>query len=237
MTATEGLGSDGWANATDDLGDLHVRRTREDWLLDAYEALRAWFREQAEVTLPEMIRISAGFGYHAKAENGVILGQTWASWKSADKVHQVFVSPEIADPVQVLAILVHEVVHVVDDCAHGHGKEFKALATQVGLTDRMTEVHITTKLRDYLDILAIELGAYPHTALQVHRVRELTAPDGTPITDRGTSGPKKQNARMIKIECPVDGYTVRTTAKWIDVGLPSCPAGHPMKITDPHWEG
>lgn len=30
---------------------------------------------------------------------------------------------------------------------------------------------------------------------------------------------------MLKLVCPEDGYTVRTTRKWLEVGQPSCPCG------------
>jgi hypothetical protein len=32
---------------------------------------------------------------------------------------------------------------------------------------------------------------------------------------RISSGPKPQGTRMLKLVCPEDGYTVRTTAKWL----------------------
>ena len=221
-----------------DTGELFHRRTREDWLLDAFEALRGWFDERAGVKLPQMVRLSAGFGYGAVAENKVILGQTWATWKAKDKINQVFVSPAVADPVEILAILVHEIVHVVDDCVHKHGKEFKKIATAVGLTKKMTEVHVTDELADFLKILVIELGDYPHTALEVRRVRTTVGPDGEEITDdRGTSGPKQQGTRMIKFECLGCGWTGRSTAKWLR--SPPMPehCGQPMEITDLNWEG
>jgi len=34
---------------------------------------------------------------------------------------------------------------------------------------------------------------------------------------------------MIKVVCPEDGYIVRTTAKWLEVGMPSCPCGTQME--------
>ena len=39
-----------------------------------------------------------------------------------------------------------------------------------------------------------------------------------------------QTTRMLKLECPDDGYIVRTTQKWIDVGLPTCPCGTEMEL-------
>lgn len=220
-----------------DTGELFHRRTREDWLLDAYEKLRDWFAERADVKLPEMIRLSAGFGYGAKSENKIILGQCWATWKAKDKVNQVFLSPEVADPIEILAIMVHELAHVVDDCKHKHAKPFRDIALAVGLTGKMTEVHVTDALRDYLALLAIELGDYPHSALIVTRTRKMVGPDGKPTTDRGRSGPEKQEARMIKFECLGCGWTGRSSAKWLRTPPMPEHCGQPMEITDVHWEG
>ena len=36
----------------------------------------------------------------------------------------------------------------------------------------------------------------------------------------------------VKIECPEDGYTVRTTSKWLDIGLPTCPCGTEMEVSE-----
>jgi predicted RNA-binding Zn-ribbon protein involved in translation (DUF1610 family) len=222
----------------DELAGLFVRRTREDWLLDAYDQLRQWFKDHAGLVLPERIRLSVGFGYGARAESKIILGQCWATWKADDRINQVFISPEVSDPVEVLKILVHEMVHVCDDNAHKHGKEFREIAHEVGLIGKMTEVHVDDGLLDHLTFLAFELGQYPHGALEVTRVRETVGPDGGSLIDRGSSGPKKQGTRMIKFECPACGWTGRATKQWLDQSVPKCGTdGTQMIITDLHWEG
>lgn len=222
-----------------DLDGLYVRRTREDWLLNAYNALRTRFRERADVVLPEMIRLSVGFGYGAVAENRVILGQTWATWKSDDKINQVFLSPEMDDPAYLLGVLVHEIVHVVDDCEHKHRKPFRDLALAVGLEGKMTEVHVTKELGEYLEFLAFELGVYPHSALEVARTSVLVGPDGAPIREiPGSSGPKRQVNRQLKYECPSCGWTGRAAASWLRTSVPVCGTdGTQMLITDKHWKG
>jgi hypothetical protein len=40
---------------------------------------------------------------------------------------------------------------------------------------------------------------------------------------------KKQSTRMLKAKCPECGYTIRTSQKWLEVGLPTCPCGEEMK--------
>jgi len=52
--------------------------------------------------------------------------------------------------------------------------------------------------------IIVALGAYPHAALD-------------------TTQKVKQSTRMLKCTCPSCGYTVRTTAKWIALGVPVCP--------------
>lgn len=37
--------------------------------------------------------------------------------------------------------------------------------------------------------------------------------------------PAPQKNRQLKLECPECGYTARATAKWIAVGMPTCPCG------------
>jgi hypothetical protein len=44
------------------------------------------------------------------------------------------------------------------------------------------------------------------------------------------SGRRKQSTRMLKLECTNCGYTVRTTQKWIEVGLPTCCCGSDMEV-------
>ena len=50
---------------------------------------------------------------------------------------QIFISPALGDPVDVLDTLVHELVHAVDNCEHKHGKEIKKIALSIGLEGPM----------------------------------------------------------------------------------------------------
>ncbi len=36
----------------------------------------------------------------------------------------------------------------------------------------------------------------------------------------------KQGARMLKVLCKKCGYNLRTTQKWLEQAIPSCPLGH-----------
>jgi hypothetical protein len=43
-----------------------------------------------------------------------------------------------------------------------------------------------------------------------------------------TAKEKGPGSRLVKCNCPDCGYTIRTTAKWLAIGLPTCPCGEEM---------
>lgn len=199
-----------------------VRATRESWLENALDLLRPRF-EEIGFPLPERVHVSVGFGaFGARRENSVINGQAWKREASVDGINHVFVSPEVGDTAQVLAILIHEGIHVALDCEDGHKGRFAEAAVRLGLVGKMTESTPGPELAFELITMAASLGDYPHGAidLQQYMAKQPVGPDGTPV--RVHSGPAKQANRYHKVICAAEGYTVRISQKWIDAGLPSC---------------
>jgi hypothetical protein len=211
--------------------------TREEWLHQAIEALRPEF-EKIEFPLPEKIHVSVGFGYGAKRESATILGQCWPTVLSEDSVNHIFISPEMNDSARVLDVLIHELVHAADNCKSGHKGDFAKHAKALGLTGKMTATVATPELAETLKALAEKIGPYDHAKLYtmgapVKPKEDPEAPE-EPEEPAAPSGPKKQGTRMIKLQCAsgceCGGYVVRTTAKWIEVGMPVCPFGTVMDI-------
>lgn len=128
----------------------------------------------------------------------------------------------------VLQTLLHEMIHASDDGASNHSGYFRKTALAAGLEGRMTSTYAGDALRAKLAALASRLGTYPHAAM-----RPGAARPGQPGDPEGKGRDRigKQSTRMIKVECPADGYIARTTRKWLDVGTPSCPCGQPMTET------
>ena len=123
-----------------------------------------------------------------------------------------------------MVTLRHELVHAAG--RRGHGKEFKALAVELGLTGPMTATIASPELLDFINwTLLPQLGRYPHGAITEwgEIVVPPTEPGDKPIILRPDDRPKKQYTRMLRAECPECGYTIRLTQKWADVGLPTCP--------------
>ncbi len=170
--------------------------------------------EAVGASVPVAVRLSCGWpSKGATTSRNRRIGECWSERCSADGTREVFVSPTLADPVEVGAVLVHELVHAAGYV--GHGADFAKVARALGLTGRMTATVAGERLTADLAAITSELGPYPHATL-------------TPGQDD-----RKQSTRLLKVQCPDEdcGYTVRVTAKWLEVGFPTCPCGTVMERT------
>ena len=192
--------------------DSHRRNatasTREQWL-NAMARLLAVDFEKAGFPLPENIRFSCG--WPGGGDRQTRIGECWHAKASADYFFEIFISPSMSDSVRVADILVHELCHAAVGLEAGHGPAFKKCATAIGLVGPMRATQASTWLRVRLAELVKQAGLYPHGSLKA--------------SDRPS---KKDTTRLIKVVCPACGYTVRTTRKWLDVGLPVCVCGTEM---------
>ncbi len=195
---------------------------REQWLHQAARKLTPLFT-RAGLTIPAKLRISCGWA-SGKGKRGETLGQCWAPVCSGDEHTEVFITPKLDDEMTVLGTLIHELIHAAIGTDKGHGPEFKAAALAVGLEGKMTETGIGADLAAKLAVLIEnKLPPYPHARLE----------------PRAKANPDKQGTRMIRVTCPDQecGYSVRTTKKWITVGLPTCPCGEEMAADMPDEGG
>ena len=173
-------------------GPKTVHETREGWLLAAVEALRPLFAEiGAEIPA---LRVSVGFPGGTGKKTSVI-GQCWNTASAKDGVPNLFISPVLDDREKVLATLVHEVVHAVDDNVSGHAGEFRRMAKALGLVGKMTATTAGDDLARRLNSIMAELGTYPHGAMR------------QPMP--------KGKGRMRKISCPRCEFIAYTSDKWI----------------------
>lgn len=189
--------------------------TREEWLVAACDQLIPALKAAGAGATPKY-RVSVGWPKGSRGGKGGshTIGQCFCSSASADGTYEIFISPVLAEVTGsqgVLATLLHELVHAFVGIRAKHGKEFRIVAERVGLIGKMTATEAGKELQERLHALADQLGKYPHAALT------------------GAEGMRpKQTTRMLKLECPTCGYTVRTTAKWLIVGFPTCPCGSEM---------
>lgn len=183
---------------------------RETWLLNAIDQLVRLLEQVGakhlrgtnrlvSVGLPKgNIRKVVGECHYAHANNGVT---------------HIFVSPTVVDPIRVLVIVLHELIHEEDKGKSGHRGAFRVMHNAVGLTGKTTASVAGDDLTVTLKSIADDLGPYPHSKLNL-----------APMF------PGKQTTRLLKVACPDCEYTIRTTAKWVTKGLPTCPCGTEMAV-------
>ena len=177
------------------------KTTRELWLQNAVDLVSPIFKNKG-YTIPK-VQVSCGFPSTGNKSKHV--GQCWGKSSTNDGTNQLFISPVLDEPVQVLDTLVHELVHAVDDCMHHHGPEFKKIATDVGLQGLMREASAGPWLLEQLTTISRQLGKYPHSKINLAH-----------------SSSKKTGPRP-RAKCKKCGYEVTPLKKWLHMGPPLCP--------------
>lgn len=188
--------------------------TREEWLTAGVEELRPFFVSHGK-PIADKVRIACGFPLDAKRSKAI--GQCWSESNSGDSTVEILISPELADPVAVFEVLVHELCHATPN-GMNHGKPFKAIATKMHLVPHNGTVRepwkSTKGSADFLptyQAIIDSLGAYPHAPL-IYQTK------------------KTQATRLLKAFCPSCGYTIRLTSKWAAKGLPTCVCGDTFTV-------
>ena len=195
--------------------------TRESWLRAAAHDLRSFF-EVCGYPIPPNIRYAIAFP--STGRRGPRVGECWHSSTSDDGNFEIIIRADIADPVEVLGVLTHELVHACVPADAGHGKVYREAALKLGLEGKMRHAMPGKLLNGRLVRLAESLGPLPHAKLNIDRGR-----DNKLSADR----PKKQRTNLLKAECAGKGcgYTVRVTSKWVkDIGPPHCPVHGAMTV-------
>jgi len=139
---------------------------REAWLEQAASFLRG-FMEQHGLLLDTLPRVSTGFPSRGGLSR--VIGQCVSPKVCADGKAQIFISPRIADSVEVLGILLHELIHAAVGCEERHGKKFSQASRKVGLVGKPTATTVGESLEKFLEHYILSSGEYPHAAIQIQQ--------------------------------------------------------------------
>jgi predicted Zn-ribbon and HTH transcriptional regulator len=139
-------------------------------------------------------RVSCGFpiGYRGSRTGKIALGQAFDPSISADGTMEVFINPILDKPVDVIAVLAHELTHVEAGIVCGHRGRFASVARGIGLVGPMTSTVPGDDLLGKLHRIATELGMYPHAKID-------------------PNARKKQGTRLLKLQCNSCGWTARVS--------------------------
>jgi hypothetical protein len=186
-------------------------KSREEWLnVVLHKHVAKLLKTKANVVLPADAKVSVGFPGGGSARKRI--GECWPRVRSSIKVNEIFINPSLTSPKLMIDVLVHEAIHAVDDCKNGHKAPFRKMALAVGLEGKMKSTHAGAELLKWIDGVLAAMPAMDYGSLDL-------------------SGRKKQATYLIKLQCGACGYVVRTTQKWLDVGVPECCCGEgPLSV-------
>lgn len=211
---------------------------RESWLRAATNELRPYFAS-AGYSIPENIRFAIGFT--STGRKGNRQSESWHASSSADSTYEIFIRPDIAEPIKVLSKLVKELVHTTLPDGSGHGQLFRNAALKIGLLPPMRNAEPAPHLIQRLDELKTLLGPLPHEKLDIG-ANPLTEVNPTkPVSTKSVplNGQKEQKSRMFKATCAASNcdFLVRVTAQKVrEIGPPHCPKHGAMLVHLPAEE-
>lgn len=175
--------------------------TREAWLQAAVERIRPLFAARGH----EVPAVYVSVGWPAAGQRSRVLGECWGTRDSSDGRNHIFIVPSLVEPVAVLDVLVHELVHAVDDCRHSHGAPFRTIALSVGLQGpSMRMASAGAALKAQLVSMADALGPFPHAALARRPPRPRASPPP-------------------RARCPECDYRLSVPRRFLHLGPPVCP--------------
>ena len=161
------------------------------------------------------VRITCGFPpNYRKSTRAVAEGKYSAMGVCFPKVtgrpyKQIFILPDWCnnkDIVNLGGVVIHELIHAIDNCVSGHGKAFRDMAIAVGLEGSMRSTKPGAHLSSWIRKTAKKLGKYP---------------EGTWVHSTA-----KQTTRMLKLTCSEFdgdcGVVARMSTSQIDSGVPLC---------------
>lgn len=172
---------------------------REPWLAAAAVALQHQVFPRASIEASQWeqrrYRVACGFpiGYRGSRTGKVALGQAFDPSISADGTFEVFINPILDRPMDVLAVLAHELAHVWAGIEAGHRGEFARIARAIDLVGPLTSTSAGSWLSNELHDIAHILGAYPHAKVD-------------------PNARKKQGTRLLKLQCSSCGWTARVSS-------------------------
>lgn len=182
---------------------------RQSWFECVVDALRVERFAPAGYTIPPNIRVSVGFP--KGSDQCKIVGQCWSPTASSDEHAELFISPILLDPVDIISTLGHEAGHATVGTGCGHRGPFKKCMLAIGLLPPMRSTPPSEDFKAWIADLISRIGPYPAGNLTVT---------------------KKQGTRLLKCQCAACGYLARVTQKWIvESGSPLCPTDKtPMEV-------
>jgi hypothetical protein len=133
--------------------------TRDMWLGAATSELRIYFDTYGYI-LPTNMRFAVTVALTPKGKRSRARSECRHP-TSSNPFYRIIIRPDVDDPIDVLGLLVHELVHALLPPEAKHGKAFRNIALPIGLEVKRRETVPVPHLRRRLEAIAHIIGAFP----------------------------------------------------------------------------
>lgn len=185
--------------------------TREGWLNEACSKLpehliKVGFSFPA--ALPSDLRVSCGFpSTRALSAKKRRIGECW---HGGEPNTQIYISPLLENPLDVLSTLVHELLHATLPKGTQHKAPFKRAMKELGLEGKPIETIPGETLTCCLNDLSKELGLYPHKAITANELLKKKQTTRLRLYECGCEPEEaKEQGRTNKIRAASDSMLLR----------------------------
>ena len=146
-------------------------KTREEWLNVASILLLDELGGVCSIRADLDVKISVGFAPNTKT-NSRVRGVCFSRAASESRLNEIYISPVINDTLDVLAVLLHELIHAIDDCVSGHQGEFSKRSRAMGFLPPLTSSRPNAQLLEKLQAVKTAIGDFPHAKIAMHGFKQ-----------------------------------------------------------------
>ena len=172
----------------------------QDWLEDALGEVKSLFAEHGYDVPPVKVTL----GFTSKGLRSSTVGECWPRGASTSGINHIFISPANASSDGIISTLIHECIHAIDNCEHGHGKEFKSIALRVGFKVPMRSTPVGDELKQRIAEIIGRIGEYRGSTIKAAHKPRIQKPPA-------------------RARCPECGYTITMLKDFLNIGPPICP--------------
>ena len=171
-----------------------------EWLDNALVEVKSLFAEHG-YEVPE-VRVTLGFT--SKGLRSSTVGECWPRKASTSNINHIFISPANTSSAAIIATLIHECIHAIDDCEHAHGKEFKEIALRIGFKVPMRSTPAGEELAARIAGIVTKIGEYEGSTIKAIHQPKLQRPSA-------------------RARCSRCRYTITMLREFLEQGPPICP--------------
>ena len=115
--------------------------------------------------------VKVTLGFTSKGlRSSTVVNAGRCSKASTSNVNHIFISPANTSSESIISTLIHECIHAIDNCEHGHGRNSK-IALDIGFKLPMRSTPAGEELQTRIEKIVGRIGEYRDSTIATHQPR------------------------------------------------------------------